>query len=433
MGDPVSHAAGLRRPLAPHRPGGRARAAGAARGPADRAAPGVAQAPVEALLVSTCNRVELYVVGPGDDRQERTRDVAGRGRPETTWSLPLRAPRRGRGAPPVPGGREPRLHGPRRAADPRPGEGRLRAGAAPGRRARRAGSHLRGRLRERQAGPHRDGARPRRHVDGFRRGGAGPASLRRARRTRRCSSSERGRDGRAGRQAPPARPARPGSWWPTAPSSGREALAASLGGQAVPFDRMEESLVLADVVVCTTASPAPVITREKVAAVLQAPEAPPAVPGGPRGAAGHRPRTCTRWTASTPTTWTTSRGSSTENQASRAAEAARAEVVVAEEVARYLRQRAVREQVPVLAQLRAAGRADRPRRGGAGAGQPLGPRSRRAAGEDHRGDDLGHREQAAPPAHGEAARRVRTADSELADAAAELFGLDGTPRKAGEG
>jgi glutamyl-tRNA reductase len=34
-----------------------------------------------------------------------------------------------------------------------------------------------------------------------------------------------------------------------------EALSASLGGQAVPFERMEESLVLADMVVCTTASP----------------------------------------------------------------------------------------------------------------------------------------------------------------------------------
>jgi glutamyl-tRNA reductase len=43
----------------------------------------------------------------------------------------------------------------------------------------------------------------------------------------------------------------------------------SLGGQAVPFERMEESLVLADVVVCTTASPAPVITREKVVGVLK--------------------------------------------------------------------------------------------------------------------------------------------------------------------
>ncbi len=42
-----------------------------------------------------------------------------------------------------------------------------------------------------------------------------------------------------------------------------------------------------------------------------------------------------------------------ENAAARAAAAARAEALVAEEVARFLRQRAVREQVPVLAQLRA--------------------------------------------------------------------------------
>ena len=33
----------------------------------------MAQAPAEALLVSTCNRVELYVVGPGADVGDRTR------------------------------------------------------------------------------------------------------------------------------------------------------------------------------------------------------------------------------------------------------------------------------------------------------------------------------------------------------------------------
>ncbi|MGZ6099081.1 MAG: glutamyl-tRNA reductase, partial [Myxococcaceae bacterium] len=33
----------------------------------------MAQAPAEALLVSTCNRVELYVVGPGVDLHDRTR------------------------------------------------------------------------------------------------------------------------------------------------------------------------------------------------------------------------------------------------------------------------------------------------------------------------------------------------------------------------
>src|SRR4029079_18661676 len=33
----------------------------------------MAQPPAEALLISTCNRVELYVLGPGDDLQDRTR------------------------------------------------------------------------------------------------------------------------------------------------------------------------------------------------------------------------------------------------------------------------------------------------------------------------------------------------------------------------
>ncbi|HSP20443.1 MAG TPA: glutamyl-tRNA reductase, partial [Myxococcaceae bacterium] len=48
-----------------------------------------------------------------------------------------------------------------------------------------------------------------------------------------------------------------------------EALAATLNGEAVPFERMAESLIQADVVVCSTASPTPVITREMVAAVLK--------------------------------------------------------------------------------------------------------------------------------------------------------------------
>src|SRR5262249_10783850 len=45
--------------------------------------------------------------------------------------------------------------------------------------------------------------------------------------------------------------------------------AASLRGQAVPFDQLEEGLILADVVVCTTASPRPVITLDKVSRVLK--------------------------------------------------------------------------------------------------------------------------------------------------------------------
>ena len=120
-----------------------------------------------------------------------------------------------------------------------------------------------------------------------------------------------------------------------------------------------------------------------------------------------------------------------ENQASRAAAAARAEVVVAEEVARYLRQRAVREQVPVLAQLRA--RAEQIRRSEleramANLSAPLTPAQEKVI--EAMTSAIVNKMLHQPTAR---LRAVQEADSELADAAAELFGLDGTPRKAGEG
>src|SRR5262249_14734608 len=43
-----------------------------------------------------------------------------------------------------------------------------------------------------------------------------------------------------------------------------QALAEALGGEAVPFDPMEDNLVAADVVVCSTAAPRPVITLARV-------------------------------------------------------------------------------------------------------------------------------------------------------------------------
>ena len=45
-------------------------------------------------------------------------------------------------------------------------------------------------------------------------------------------------------------------------------LAAACGGQAVPFERLSEALAAADVVVCSTSSPEPVITAGDLAAVL---------------------------------------------------------------------------------------------------------------------------------------------------------------------
>jgi glutamyl-tRNA reductase len=120
-----------------------------------------------------------------------------------------------------------------------------------------------------------------------------------------------------------------------------------------------------------------------------------------------------------------------QNQAARTAAAASAEVLVAEEVGRYIRQRAVREQVPVLAQLRA--RAEQIRRAEleramANLAAPLGPEQLKVI--EAMTSAIVNKMLHQPTAR---LRAVEAGDSELADAAAELFGLDGTPRKAGEG
>src|SRR5262249_25879408 len=114
------------------------------------------------------------------------------------------------------------------------------------------------------------------------------------------------------------------------------------------------------------------------------------------------------------------------------AAAAQAEGLVGEEGARYIRQRAVREQVPVLAQLRARAeqirRAELERAMGNLSTTPLSPEQ--AEGVRAVTSAIINKMLHQPTAK---LRAVQAGDSELADAAAELFGLDGTPRKAGEG
>jgi glutamyl-tRNA reductase len=130
-----------------------------------------------------------------------------------------------------------------------------------------------------------------------------------------------------------------------------EALAQAIGGTARPFEALQEELVQADVVVCSTASPTPVFTRDSVAGVLK-----------PRR---HRPLfmvdlAVPRDIAADVNTLAGVYAYDVddlekviaENSAARLAEASKAEVIIAEEVARFSRSRAVREGVPVLAQLR---------------------------------------------------------------------------------
>lgn len=130
-----------------------------------------------------------------------------------------------------------------------------------------------------------------------------------------------------------------------------EALAAELAATAVPFEDLFTQLARVDVVVCTTASPTHIFTRENVQAVLKARKHRPlfmvdlAVPrdiapavNTLEGVYAYDVDDIQKVVA--------------ENAATRSQEAAKAEVIVAEEVARFVKTRAVREGVPVLAQLR---------------------------------------------------------------------------------
>jgi glutamyl-tRNA reductase len=130
-----------------------------------------------------------------------------------------------------------------------------------------------------------------------------------------------------------------------------EALAAEVGGTARPWEELFTLLSSADVVVCSTASPVPIFTKENVGAVAKA----------------RRHRTLFMVDLAVPRDIASEVGELdwvhvydvddiqkfvAENAAARAEEAQKAGVLVAQEVARFVRDRAVRNGVPVLAQLR---------------------------------------------------------------------------------
>ncbi|HEX8822202.1 MAG TPA: glutamyl-tRNA reductase [Archangium sp.] len=130
-----------------------------------------------------------------------------------------------------------------------------------------------------------------------------------------------------------------------------EALAARVGGTARPFEELFSLIATADVVVSATSSPVPLFTRENMAAVLEARANRPlvmvdlAVPhdiapevGELVGVRVHDVDDIQRFVDG--------------NAAARAEEARKADVLVDEEVARFVRDRSVREGVPVLARLR---------------------------------------------------------------------------------
>ncbi len=99
----------------------------------------------EAVIVSTCNRMEIYgAFSDADEAQRSVREllmaalVAGGPLPEAEdpemlcAPAPVRPRAAGGGAAPVPGGGQPGFAGDRRAADPGADQGGLRAGAAGG-------------------------------------------------------------------------------------------------------------------------------------------------------------------------------------------------------------------------------------------------------------------------------------------------------------
>jgi glutamyl-tRNA reductase len=129
-----------------------------------------------------------------------------------------------------------------------------------------------------------------------------------------------------------------------------EALAAEVGGTARPLEELFTLLASADVVVSGTSSPVPLFNRENMAPVLEARQRPLvmvdlAVPRDIAPEVGWMKQVrvldvddIQRFVL--------------ENAAARAEEARKAETLVAEEVARFMRERAVRAGVPVLSRLR---------------------------------------------------------------------------------
>jgi len=131
-----------------------------------------------------------------------------------------------------------------------------------------------------------------------------------------------------------------------------EALAAEIGGTtARPFEELPALLKEADVVVCSTASPVPIFTKENVGAVGRSRRFRPlfmvdlAVPRDIDPDVSQLD-------------WVTAYDVDdiqkfvAENAAARVEEAQKAGVLVIQEVSRFMRDRAVREGVPVLARLR---------------------------------------------------------------------------------
>lgn len=211
-----------------------------------------------------------------------------------------------------------------------------------------------------------------------------------------------------------------------------ETLAATLGGEPLPFEPLAPALLRADVVVCTTASPTPIITRDLVASTLKARRHRPlflvdlAVPRDVEPEVNALDNVYAYDVDDIQKVLT-------ENTALRAEAAARAETLIAEDVARFLRDRALREGLPVLAQLRARAEAIRKaelERAMANLPTPL--TAAQAAVVTAMTSAIVNKVLHQPTIKLRAVSPSEAANP-LAEAVAELFGLDAATRRTGSG
>ncbi|HYH95000.1 glutamyl-tRNA reductase, partial [Hyalangium sp.] len=207
-----------------------------------------------------------------------------------------------------------------------------------------------------------------------------------------------------------------------------EALAAEVGGAtARPFEELPALLKEVDVVVSSTASPVPLFTKENVGAVGRARRFRPLFMvdlAVPRDIA----------LDVTQLDWVTAYDVDdiqkfvAENEAARAEEAQKAGVLVIQEVSRFMRDRAVREGVPVLARLRQ--RAEQIAKAEvektlAAVGEGLSDKQRKSI--EAMGRAIVNKLLHEPTARLRAVGPEKEESNRLAGAAAELFGLIDEP------
>jgi len=202
-----------------------------------------------------------------------------------------------------------------------------------------------------------------------------------------------------------------------------EQLASEIGAQVREFNELHTALTVADLVVCSTASSSYIFTKEIVSPILRIRKHRPlfmvdlAVPRDIApdlseldGVYAYDVDDIQRVVA--------------DNSAARAAQAAKAETIIAEEIARFVRSRSIRDGLPVLAQLRA--RADQiakaeAERTLANLGADLSEKQRRTV--QAMAQAIINKLLHEPTARLRELRPDEDANR-LADAAAQLFGLD---------